>query len=66
MPTLYVTTAIPYVITMPSWVDTYIDTRGTLDDVLTRSPVGRRTLKSDLAQHGPGRVHGTRGCPRPQ
>jgi hypothetical protein len=35
-------------ITMPSWVDTYIDTRGTLDDVLTRSPVGRRTLKSDL------------------
>lgn len=35
-------------ITMPSWVDMFIDTRGTLEDVLTRSPVGRRTLKSDL------------------
>ena len=35
-------------ITMPSWVDTYVDTRGAVEDVLTRNPVGRRTLKSDL------------------
>jgi len=35
-------------ITMPSWVDMSIDTCGALDDVLMRSPVGRRTLKSDL------------------
>ena len=35
-------------ITLPSWVDTFIDTSGALDDVLARSSVGRRTLKSDL------------------
>lgn len=35
-------------ITMPSWVDMNIDTGGALDEVLTRSPVGGRTLKSDL------------------
>lgn len=35
-------------ITIPSWVETYIDTRGPLMDVLTRGSMRRRTLKSDL------------------
>jgi hypothetical protein len=34
-------------ITVPSWVETAIDTRGALEDVLARSRF-RRTLKSDL------------------